>query len=83
MAVREYAVRRGYANCDEEVDLSDSVLIMQALANPDKYDIGGTAPKPMTPQGKINADVDKTIKGVTAGDALRIQQYLLHNISEL
>ena len=75
--------KSGDANCDEEVDLSDSVLIMQALANPDKYDIGGTAPKPMTLQGKKNADVDKTIKGVTAGDALRIQQYLLHNISEL
>lgn len=74
---------RGDANCDDNVDLSDSVLIMQALANPNKYDIGGTAPKPITPLGKKNADVDKAVKGVTAGDALRIQQYLLHNISKL
>lgn len=75
--------KSGDANCDNDVDLSDSVLIMQALANPNKYDIGGTAPNPMTLQGKRNADVDKRIKGVTAGDALRIQQYLLHNVSEL
>ena len=29
--------------------------IMQSLANPNKYGIGGTAPKPLTRQGQINA----------------------------
>ena len=43
---------------------------MQYLANPNKYNI--------TEQGKLNGDVDITVKGLTSNDALRIQEYLLH-----
>ncbi|WP_294749932.1 beta-L-arabinofuranosidase domain-containing protein [uncultured Ruminococcus sp.] len=71
----------GDANCDGEIDMSDAVLIMQALANPNKYGIGGTDKDALTQQGYANADVDTGSKGLTTGDALRIQQYLLHMIS--
>ena len=32
----------GDANCDGIVDMSDAVLIMQSLANPNKYGVNGT-----------------------------------------
>ncbi len=38
----------GDANCDNQVDMSDVVLIMQALANPNKYGLGGTSPSAIT-----------------------------------
>ena len=65
----------GDANCDGTVELADAILIMQSLANPNKYTI--------TEQGRINGDVDKTTKGLTSGDALRIQEFLLHIIDSL
>ena len=34
-------------------------------------------------QGQANADVDDSVKGITGGDALKIQQWLLKSISEL
>lgn len=73
----------GDANCDSTVDMSDIVLIMQSLANPNKYDINGTDEHCITLQGKANADVDLSSKGVTSNDALRIQEYLLHKIESL
>ena len=63
----------GDANIDGYVDLSDSVMIMQSLANPDKYGI--TAEKGITAQGKANADTDND--GLTNIDALNIQKSLL------
>ena len=36
-------VKYGDANCDGSVDMADAVLIMQALANPNKYGLDGTA----------------------------------------
>nr|AEV59005.1 scaffoldin C [Ruminococcus flavefaciens] len=74
---------RGDANCDGVVELADAILIMQSLANPDKYGVGGKADKPMTDQGKLNGDVDDDVTGLTANDALKIQRYLLHIIAEL
>lgn len=65
----------GDANCDGQVDLSDVVMIMQALANPDKYGINGTAENHLTEQGKVNADMDGN--GLTVGDAQSIQKMLL------
>jgi hypothetical protein len=56
---------------------------MQSLANPDKYGVGGKADKPITDQGKLNGDVDDDVVGLTANDALKIQKYLLHIISNL
>ena len=71
----------GDANCDGKVDLSDSVMIMQSLANPSKYTL--------TSQGRLNADctsyitLDKGGDGVTNMDALTIQQYALELIDSL
>ena len=76
------ATEKGDTNCDGKVELADAILIMQALANPNKYGIGGTADKPLTDQGKINGDVDQSTTGLTSNDALRIQEYLLHKITD-
>lgn len=57
----------GDSNIDGDVDLSDAVLIMQSLANPNKYQL--------TPQGRKNADTNGD--GVTTGDAVTIQRRLL------
>lgn len=58
---------KGDANCDGGVDMADVVLIMQSLANPDKYQL--------TETGRINADMDGN--GVTVADAQAIQMKLL------
>lgn len=55
------------ANCDGEMNMADAVIIMQSLANPDKYNI--------TTQGKFNADTNGD--GITNADALAIQKKLL------
>ena len=74
--------KAGDVNCDGTVDLSDAVLIMQALANPDKYGENGKDTKRITSQGIKNADVTGN-DGMTTGDAAAIQRYLLHLIPEL
>ena len=73
----------GDANCDGSVDMSDAVIIMQALANPNKYGLEGSDPKHLTAQGRKNGDVDLSSTGITSNDALRIQQYLLKKITSL
>lgn len=73
----------GDANNDKTVDMSDVVLIMQALANPNKYGLEGTEKTHITETGWDLADVDRTSEGVTANDALRIQEYLLKKIDSL
>ena len=65
----------GDANCDGQVDMSDAVIIMQALANPNKYGISGTAEKHLTKQGEMNGDMNGD--GLTVGDAQAIQMKLL------
>ncbi|WP_295090879.1 dockerin type I repeat-containing protein [Ruminococcus sp.] len=65
----------GDVNCDDEVDMADAVLIMQALANPNKYGIDGTAEHHLTEQGKTNGDMNGD--GLTVGDAQAIQKKLL------
>ena len=62
--------RSGDSNCDGTVDLADAIFIMQSMANPDKYKLSEL--------GKFNADVCETGGGITAGDALAIQEELLH-----
>ena len=76
-------VKYGDANCDGQIDMSDAVLIMQALANPNKYGINGSDSKHITEKGEKNADVDITIKGMTTNDALRIQEFLLGKVKTL
>jgi len=63
----------GDANIDGRVDLSDSVMIMQSLANPDKYGI--SADGGITAQGQLNGDTDGN--GLTNNDAREIQMSLL------
>ncbi|MBQ6168461.1 MAG: hypothetical protein IJK30_00745, partial [Ruminococcus sp.] len=65
----------GDTNCDGTVELADAILIMQSLANPNKYTI--------SEQGKLNGDVDDSTVGLTSNDALKIQEFLLHKISSL
>ena len=67
----------GDSNCDGGVDLSDSVLIMQALANPNKYGINGSDSRAITSVGIGNADVTGDGDGMTVKDAQFIQTYLL------
>ncbi|EWM52503.1 glycoside hydrolase family 9 protein [Ruminococcus flavefaciens] len=73
----------GDTNMDGKVDLADAVLIMQALANPNKYGIDGTYEKHITRQGQLNGDVDQSTKGLTGDDAVTIQEYLLKLIPSL
>lgn len=73
----------GDVNCDGDVDMSDIVLIMQSLANPNKYGLGGTDENAITEQGQANGDVDTSSKGITSNDAVRIQEFLLKKIASL
>ena len=73
----------GDANGDGEVDMSDAVLIMQALANPNKYGLDGTAPVHLTLNNLKYSDVEGEGNGLTANDALQIQKYLLGQITSL
>ena len=69
----------GDTNLDTNVDMADAVLIMQCLANPNKYGVNGTASTHITPQGLANADVEAG-DGVTPKDALKIGDYLAKKI---
>ena len=71
----------GDANGDGTVDMADAVLIMQALANPNKYGLDGTDSRHITESGLKYADADGD--GLTVNDAQRIQLYLLGKISSL
>lgn len=73
---------KGDANCDGEVNMSDAVLIMQSIANPDKYGLNGTDETHITSQGKKNADVTGNQDGMTNADALSVQMFMLKLISE-
>ena len=76
-------VLAGDANCDSNVDLSDSVLIMQSISNPSKYGANGTDVNKITAQGQINADCYNKGDGITNADALAVQRYKLALISSL
>lgn len=67
----------GDANCDGSVDLADAVLIMQCLANPNRYGLKGDQESHITAQGWANADCTGGSNGVTNEDALAIQMMLL------
>ena len=73
----------GDANCDSQVSLADSILIMQSLANADKYGENGTDETHMTAKGRINADVSQSGDGLTNKDALAVQKYMLKIIPAL
>ena len=46
--LNENASVKGDANCDGKTDMSDVVIIMQALSNPNKYGVNGTAASHIT-----------------------------------
>ena len=77
----------GDANCDDGVDMADVVLVMQSLANPNKYGLNGTDEHHITEKGLELADVSRPSyekpNGVTTEDALLIQHYLLRDISSI
>ena len=73
----------GDANFDGEVDFSDVVLIMQSLANPDKYGLNGSDEHHITAQGAANGDVYDNGSKITTNDAQTLQRYLLKLINEL
>ena len=64
----------GDANCDEQVNMADAVIIMQSIANPDVYKL--------TSQGEFNADTDGS-SDITNKDALAIQRFKLGIIPAL
>ena len=64
----------GDANCDGQVDFSDSIAILQHLGNKDKYQLSET--------GMANADVDGNA-GVTANDARCIQMFVAGLLPDL
>ena len=66
---------RGDTNCDGGVDMADAVLIMQALANPNKYGEFNTEFNYLTALGRLNGDMNGD--GLTVGDAQAIQRKLL------
>ena len=59
----------GDANGDDNIDMGDAVIIMQSLANPNKYQL--------TEKGKFNGDVYEAGGGITTNDAVAIQKFLL------
>ncbi len=73
----------GDVNCDEKVDLSDAVLIMQYLSNPAMYGVNGSETTHMTEQGKANGDVIGGGDGITNMDALEIQKFMLDLVDSL
>lgn len=73
----------GDTNLDKKVDISDAVLIMQALSNPSVYGLTGSSPTHLTEKGRDNADVSTRGDGMTNMDALAIQKYALELISSL
>ncbi|MDO4863272.1 MAG: cellulase family glycosylhydrolase [Ruminococcus sp.] len=60
------AVLYGDANLDKKVSVADAVAILQFIANGDKYKL--------TEQGRLNADCFNPGDGITAKDALAVQQ---------
>ena len=57
--------------------MSDVVLIMQSLANPNRFGESGTDEHHITREGADNGDVAGGNDGLTSGDALEIQLFLL------
>ena len=63
----------GDTNVDGKVNISDAVLIMQSIANPDEFSV--------EEQGKLNGDVVDNGNGLTNVDALAIQYVEIKTIT--
>lgn len=55
----------GDANCDDKVNISDVVAVIQFIANAEKY--------PLSDKGKANADIDG-VEGISGDDAIMIMK---------
>ncbi len=73
----------GDANNDGQINLADTVMIMQALVNSPKYGLNGSDKSHISAQGWANADCAGNGDGVTNLDALAIQKYKLGLIASL
>ena len=73
----------GDANCDNKVDISDAVIIMQSLSNPSRFGENGSDQYHLTAEGALNGDVNLRGNGISNADALTIQKYLLDTIQTL
>lgn len=73
----------GDANCDGEIRLSDAILVLQSIGNPDAYGLNGSEKTHITAQGMANADVNENGNGITSADAVAIQKYILELLTEL
>ena len=74
----------GDADDNGEVKMNDVVLIMQSIANNDKYGINGTDKDHITAKGQANANVyENETSGITVQDALQVQKFLLEKITSL
>ena len=77
----EPTITYGDADCDGYVKMNDAVLIMQALANGDKYSETGSDPNHITATGAKNADCYYPGSKLTPNDALAIQKFLLKMVT--
>lgn len=75
LEIVKYSGETGDANSDGTVDIADAVMIMQALANPNKYGLNGTDARCIKKRGKSLADMNGD--GITVLDAQLIQNRLL------
>lgn len=73
----------GDANGDGKVSISDAVLVMQVVANADKFGVNGTDEHHITLEGMQAADVYNRGDMITSRDALSIQKYLVNSITSL
>ena len=73
----------GDANCDGKIDISDAVMILQAVSNTDKYGADGYDETHITLQGVRNGDCAGNGDGLTPKDALAVQKFILELITEL
>ena len=65
----------GDANCDNSIDIADVVAVASYVSDSQKNALSG--------QGIINADVHANGDGISANDALAVQQYLANKITAL
>ncbi len=75
LEIVKYSGETGDANSDGTVDIADAVMIMQSLANPNKYGLNGTDARCIKKRGKSLADMNGD--GITVLDAQLIQNRLL------
>ena len=79
----ESKVLYGDATGDGQVLMNDVVLMMQAIANKDKYGVGGDDENALKEENLVNADCCNPGDGLTVKDAQAVQKLLLDLIEAL